>query len=148
MSPGEDQTHHFAARAGFDDFKNNVGIYQGGRSTSYYEDETGDFKELGTRAQTVAFHILSTVTVNTSGPFLDPRSKSRIGNYPAISKESRLLQILHELAHLVHGADGNPLIVPDYNRADPNDSRLSIANTEQVKKACEKEIEAASKEKW
>ncbi|MBV6497203.1 MAG: hypothetical protein JFAIHJKO_02340 [Pyrinomonadaceae bacterium] len=41
-----------------------------------------------------------------------------------------------------------PLIVPDYNRADPNDSRLSIANTEQVKKACEKEIEAASKEKW
>lgn len=51
-------------------------------------------------------------------------------------------------AHLVHGADGNPLIVPDYNRADPNDSRLSIANTEQVKKACEKEIEAASKEKW
>ena len=109
------------------------------------DDKTGIRQEdFEANVQTPAgrFRRWKTVTVNTNGPFLNPRSTARIGNYPPGSRESRVTQILHEVAHKVPGAAGGGLI-PD----DGGNPKLSEQNTDEVLKHCRSEIEKIAKGK-
>jgi hypothetical protein len=53
---------------------------------------------------------------------------------------SQVLQVLHELAHVVLDANGHPLIA-----VDGGNSSLSERNTKAIKAACKTEIEASGK---
>ena len=88
----------------------------------------------------------NTATVNTDGPFYNTFYTSRqglplrpnIGEFKAGSIEAQVLQILHELAHLVYGTDAKPLIP-----YDGDNKNQSTANTDRVQDACKQQIRTA-----
>jgi RHS repeat-associated protein len=100
-----------------------IGIEQGGGATDVTNAQTG-----------ARYRQWKTVTVNTNGPFLSPRSTSRIGGYPPASRQSRALQLLHEIAHKVPKDSGG--LIPD----DGGKPDLSEKNTKEVLKHCKDEI--------
>jgi hypothetical protein len=86
--------------------------------------------------QVPGYRKFAKATVNGNGPFFNPRSTTTIGRYRPTSRESKVLQILHELAHMVLNSDGDPLILDD--GANKN---LSSSNTEKILEHCKKEID-------
>jgi len=74
---------------------------------------------------TTAYRLFSTVEINSLGPFANPQSRGKIGsqNVRPATLESRIAQILHEVAHLAY-KDYKPLI-----EDDKNDVAKSIANS-------------------
>ncbi len=85
----------------------------------------------------VRYRRWGTATVNTNGPFLNPRSTARIGGHSPGSRRSRALQILHEVAHKVPGKASDGGLIP----GDGTDGKLSEANTEEILKHCKSEID-------
>jgi len=108
--------------------------------TSIY-DENGNSYDIKS-GKPAAYIEYGRVIVNGQGPFLSKFGKARIGGYPDGSFQSQVLQILHELAHIVLDAKGHPLIKPDGSGSGVS----SEGNTEIVKKACKKEIEASKRQ--
>ena len=84
-----------------------------------------------------SYRLFDEATINSNGPFAmrvpPPSSTQRqmIGRFPAQSRQGRALTLLHELGHLLEGADGKWLL--------PNDGdsvSLSDRNTRIVEEHC------------
>ncbi len=88
-----------------------------------------------------AYRLFDRVSINANGPFYrGTASKSEptiphIGRFSPNSREVRVLMLLHELGHLIKGAEGNWLL-PD----DGNDTELSIANSQKIDDVCGDQI--------
>jgi len=99
-----------------------LGIIQSGRQT--------------THEQPTQYRTFQNAIINNDGPFFNHFSGTRIGGYDPGRNQSQVLQILHELAHLVFSG-GAPLIPDDSGptkKVDPD------ANTEKVLSHCKGEI--------
>lgn len=93
-----------------------------------------------------AYRLFDKVSINTNGPFYrrtifkSEPTIPRIGNFRPDSREIRVLILLHELGHLMKGAEGNWLL-PD----DGNDAQLSSANSHKINEVCGDEIRELGK---
>jgi hypothetical protein len=102
-----------------------VAVRMSGQYTNYHDHLTG-----------ASYRLFDVATINSSGPFFSRSpsslaSKTTIGRFPANTREGRALILLHELGHLVEGADGKWLL-PN----DGNDPAQSDRNTETVEAHC------------
>ncbi|MDQ3257652.1 MAG: hypothetical protein M3R15_27830 [Acidobacteriota bacterium] len=82
-----------------------------------------------------SYRLFEKVVVNSYGPFanLFDRGRTFAGSYPASSRRGRALMLLHELAHLMKGPDGEWLIPDDGGGRNP---MLSLRNTETIERVC------------
>jgi RHS repeat-associated protein len=85
------------------------------------------------------YRTFADIVVNATGPFFMAVNRLNIGDYRAYTDEARMLMILHELAHLVMGANGQYLIRNDDPKTTPGQS---AANTEIVQGHCKTEIDS------
>jgi hypothetical protein len=89
----------------------------------------------------VGYRLFTIATINTGGPFLKSKVFSAepyvppVGSFRPNTRQARVLILLHELAHLVKGRDGNWLI-PD----DGNAALLSKQNTTVIESECKAQI--------
>jgi hypothetical protein len=102
-----------------------VAIRMSGGYTVYHNQSTG-----------ASFRLFAEASINSSGPFFirnpSPQAvRLLVGRFPFPSKGARALTLLHELGHLVRGADGKWLL-PN----DGGDRRLSERNTSEVEGRC------------
>lgn len=93
-------------------------------------------------AQTnLSYRVFEKVSINKNGPFYRRRvSNSQpqipgVGSFPANTREVRALMLLHELGHLIKGANGEWLL-PD----DGSDQDLSVRNSRKVEEVCGEQI--------
>jgi hypothetical protein len=110
----------------------SIGIRMSGPFATFVDAEEGISYRLFTRAE-----------LNTAGPFrkakvfpADP-FVPRVGSFEPNTREARVLILLHELAHLIQGAERKWLI-PDDGRS-PQRSRQ---NTTAVEAKCGRQIRA------
>lgn len=102
---------------------------------------SGTFTYFGQTEKHGAYRLFEAATINTRGPFLKTKVFPAEPNVPPVggfrpnTREARVLMLLHELAHLVKGQDGNWL-VPD----DGDDPALSKHNTELIESQCRAQI--------
>ena len=89
----------------------------------------------------VRYRLFAAATINSRGPFLKAKVFAAephvppVGGFRPNTREARVLMLLHEVAHLVKGADGDWLI-PD----DGNAPALSRRNTALVESKCRAQI--------
>jgi hypothetical protein len=101
------------------------------------------------------------IRINTNGPFvrifgIGNAKLPKIGDYPAGFLRSRVVQILHEIGHLIFvdkfrfpsGSKQNGVMQMNYRVAllfptDGGNSELSMKNTTTVTNACRKQIDSA-----
>jgi hypothetical protein len=111
-----------------------IGIVMSGAVTSGADAESG-----------LTFRLFENAVINRQGPFFqsyNPKTHkffSKVGDYPANTREARAVMILHELGHLTRGASGQWLL--------PNDGgnlHQVIANTEAVLQQCNEQVKALS----
>jgi hypothetical protein len=93
----------------------------------------------------ISYRLFERVVINSEGPFYKRPAPSgnnafSCGIFPPNTREARVSMLLHELAHLIRGADGNWLIPNDGN--DPEKSRQ---NTATVEAKCVDQIKALEK---
>ena len=111
---------------------NSVGIIMSGPIISSTDAGTG-----------LTYRLFKKAQVNLTGPFFRSASNlsqtffHRIGRYPANTRKARVLMLLHELGHLVPGANGRWLL-PD----DADDHVQVYVNTNTVMTQCAKQFEA------
>ncbi len=91
-----------------------------------------------------SFRMFEKAEINMAGSFYRGNSPNGghvplVANYQPNTRKSRLTLLLHELGHLVRGAD-KKWVLSD----DGNDLSLSIKNTEHVIETCRDEIEAVT----
>jgi hypothetical protein len=92
-----------------------------------------------------AYRLFDAATINLRGPFLKAKVFAAdpyvppVGGFRPNTREARVLILLHELAHLLKGRDGNWL-VPD----DGGNPRLSKQNTELIESHCRAQIRSVS----
>ena len=98
----------------------------------------------GTDFQTgIHYRLFQQALVNLRGPFyqsINSRSQDffrKIGHYPANTREARVSMLLHELGHLLHGADGRWLL-PD----DGGNQAQIAANTAAIMDKCSEQIKS------
>jgi hypothetical protein len=102
---------------------------------------SGTFTYFGQTEKHGAYRLFDAVTINMRGPFLKAKvfpaepSVPPVGGFRPNTREARVLMLLHELAHLVKGQDGNWL-VPD----DGDDPALSKHNTDLIESQCRAQI--------
>jgi hypothetical protein len=112
--------------------QSNVGIIMSGQIISATDAGTG-----------LAYRLFKKAQVNLTGPFFrSANSQSQaffrsIGRYPANTRKARVLMLLHELGHLVPGADGRWLL-PD----DADDHVQVHINTDTVMARCAEQLES------
>jgi hypothetical protein len=99
-----------------------LGIQQSGPQTTYNTP--------------TEYRTFQNAVINNAGPFFNLLSKTRFGGYNPGSNQSQVLEILHELAHLVYGG-GAPLIPDD---SGPTKKVDSEQNTREILKHCKGEI--------
>ena len=110
----------------------NVGIIMSGPIISATDAGTG-----------LAYRLFKKAQVNLTGPFFRSTNSQAqtffrsIGRYPANTRKARVLMLLHELGHLVPGANGRWLL-PD----DADDHAQVYANTETVMARCGEQLES------
>lgn len=82
-----------------------------------------------------SYRLFEKVVVNSYGPFasISDRRRAFVGSYPASSRRGRVLMLLHELAHLMKGPNGEWLIPDDGGGRNP---MLSLRNTETIERVC------------
>jgi hypothetical protein len=98
---------------------------------------SGSFISLVEPQEGMPYRLFELAEINSFGAFY--RSKTfpaepfvpNVGSFRPNTKEARVLILLHELAHLIKGSDGNWLI-PD----DGNSPPLSRINTLTVESKC------------
>ncbi|HEV2763190.1 MAG TPA: hypothetical protein VGV38_09360, partial [Pyrinomonadaceae bacterium] len=107
---------------------NAVGVRMSGYVTVFQNNLTG-----------ARFRIFEKVSVNSSGPLsrIPSARKLWVGRFPAGTKPAWVLILLHELGHLVRGADDKPLLPND--GGDPDQSDL---NTRLVEARCDAQLNA------
>ena len=81
--------------------------------------------------------IFEKVRLNANGPFYRsrPNVEARVGSYRPNTREARVLIFLHEMGHVVRGADGKWLL-PN----DGTDESLSSRNSSTIESICGSEI--------
>jgi hypothetical protein len=89
-----------------------------------------------------AYRLFEHVTINSIGPLYVPPivaqgHRRSIGRFPSDTRAARALILLHELGHLVRGAQGGWLL-PN----DGHDAELSGQNTNTVESYCLKQLTA------
>jgi hypothetical protein len=101
----------------------------------------------GKRVLPQAYRKSETAIVNRNGPFFKHDSPAWIGDYRPISRESRVLQILHEVAHLVYKNNGlgSDNVIPD-DKGSGKEGQ-SVKNTQAIKDLCKTEIEKLPEKK-
>lgn len=88
-----------------------------------------------------SFRLFEKAEINRNGPFYKQKifpydlNIPSIGGFPPNTREVRALILLHELGHLLKGADGNWLL-PN----DGDDETQSLKNTELVVEKCKAQI--------
>ena len=91
----------------------------------------------------VSYRLFDKPTVNTNGSFYRRRSNpmrnvpADVGSFASGTRRARALILLHELGHLIEGADGAWLI-PD----DGFDVEKSTANTLRIEEVCRTQLKA------
>lgn len=88
-----------------------------------------------------SFRMFEKAEINMLGSFYRSNSPSEkrvplVGNYQPNTRKTRVALLLHELGHLVRGADKKWILSDDGNNVE-----LSIRNTEYVVDVCREEIE-------
>jgi hypothetical protein len=102
---------------------------------------SGHFTYFGRKEKQLGYRLFATATINSRGPFLKAKAFPAEPHVPPVgafrpnTREARVLMLLHEVAHLVRGEDGNWLI-PD----DGNAPALSRRNTALVESQCRAQI--------
>lgn len=92
-----------------------------------------------------SYRMFEKAEINVAGSFYRGNTPSSgrvplIADYQPNTRRSRVTLLLHELGHLVRGADRKWLLSDDGNNLD-----LSIKNTEQVVEVCRDEIESVTR---
>ena len=81
------------------------------------------------------FRLFESAAVNRNGPFFRASSGRTVfndcGSFPANTRGARAAMLLHELGHLMRGADNNWLL-PN----DGGDAELVARNTARIEKSC------------
>ncbi|MEO8433717.1 MAG: hypothetical protein ABI596_02395 [Pyrinomonadaceae bacterium] len=91
----------------------------------------------------ISYRLFKEAELNTAGPFYKSKTfpsepfVPKVGSFRPNTREARVLILLHELAHLVKGANGTWLI-PD----DGGNPQLSRQNTLTVESRCGQQIRA------
>ena len=102
---------------------------------------SGNFTYFGQTERHAGYRLFAAATINTAGPFFKAKVFPAepyvppVGSFLPNTREARVLMLLHELAHLVKGQNGNWLI-PD----DGNAPALSKRNTEVIESQCREQI--------
>ena len=102
---------------------------------------SGNFTYFDQTEKHAGYRLFAAATINTRGPFFKAKVfpaepfVPRVGSFEPNTREARVLMLLHELAHLVRGQDGNWLI-PD----DGNAPVLSKQNTALIESQCKVQI--------
>ncbi|MDQ1610719.1 MAG: hypothetical protein QOG00_650 [Pyrinomonadaceae bacterium] len=107
----------------------NVAIQMSGTTVLVHDNRTG-----------ASYRLFERVLVNSIGPlFVAPTlakaQRRAIGRFSSDTRAARALILLHELGHLVQGADGRWLL-PN----DGHDAQLSVQNTTTVESHCLKQL--------
>ena len=103
----------------------------------------GSFAYFTSAEKSVAYRVFPDVELNKVGPFYKSKAfpaepfVAHVGYFRPNTRGARILILLHELAHLIKGADGAWLI-PD----DGHSPELSRQNTFTVDSKCGKQIRA------
>jgi hypothetical protein len=108
----------------------NIGIRMSGAVTDGSDHETNK-----------RYRLFEKVTLNRDGSFYQRRlpyaasTPPRVGTFDPGTRQARMLTLLHELGHLVAGADGKWLL-PN----DGDDEVLSLENSIMIERVCGEEI--------
>jgi hypothetical protein len=114
--------------------QNEVGIIMSGATTTGKDFRTG-----------IGFRLFENVVINLKGPFFQSfnlkirKFFNNVGNYPANTREARIVMLLHELGHLLPGS-GPHWLLPD----DGGNFPQVIANTATVLNQCNEQIKSLS----
>jgi len=112
----------------------HIAVRMSGPTTMYRNAITG-----------FSFRMFEKAEINKAGSFYrgNAPSESRvpvIANFQPNTRKTRVALLLHELGHLVRGADRNWVLADD-----GHDLNLSTKNTEHVVRVCKDEIESATR---
>jgi hypothetical protein len=101
-----------------------VGIKMSGQYANVTNQRTG-----------ASFRLFEQALINSGGPFFRASQSGGlsvvVGSFPSHSREAKVLMLLHELAHLVRGKDGEWLIPNDGNKP-----AISYQNTRTIESHC------------
>ncbi|HYH86728.1 MAG TPA: hypothetical protein VEX60_14850 [Pyrinomonadaceae bacterium] len=98
---------------------------------------SGDYTNFHDAFTGASYRLFDEAAINSNGPFAArvpstlSAQRQTIGRFPAQTRQARALTLLHELGHLIKGADGKWLL-PN----DGYDAALSDRNTRTVEKHC------------
>jgi hypothetical protein len=102
---------------------------------------SGDVTNVTNHTTKRNYRLFDKVSLNTNGPFYRKRTSNaepsipRIGNFDPNTKEIRVLILLHELGHVIKGANGGWLL-PN----DGNDEGMSLRNSQKIQEVCGEQI--------
>ena len=112
-----------------------IGMRMSGATTNVHDAKTNK-----------KYRVFEKVSLNSNGPFYRKKAAlweptvPRVGTFAPSTKEARVLILLHELGHVVRGADGQWLL-PD----DGKDEGASRSNSYKIEDVCQNEIQGLSK---
>jgi hypothetical protein len=115
----------------------SIGVVMSGEYGNYSNARTG-----------LNFRVFKNAVLNSDGPFYRGSCfdfqlcLKSVGSFPATTRHARMLMILHEMAHLIRGADDKWLI-PD----DGGNAFQSALNTRLVEKNCHDAIKKTREQK-
>ena len=112
----------------------HIAVRMSGQTTMFRNAVTG-----------FSYRMFDKAELNMAGSFYRGNSVTGVhvppvANYQPNTRQTRLAVLLHELGHLVRGADKKWLLVDD-----GKDLGLSIRNTEHVVDVCREEIESVTR---
>jgi hypothetical protein len=130
--------NHFSQRLGKKALNDRtIGVVMSGEYGNYSNARTG-----------LNFRVFKSTVLNSDGPFYRSGCfgfqlcMKSVGSFAATSREARMLMVLHEIAHMIRGADDKWLI-PD----DGGDAAQSALNTRIVEKNCHDAIRKTPEQK-
>lgn len=107
---------------------------------------SGQYKTVITVATGNSYRLFEQAVVNANGPFYRHQgiswqpSMPNVGSFSPATNEARVLMLLHELAHLMKGPDGQWLIPDDGRELEKSDQ-----NTRVVERHCGEQIKGLEK---
>jgi len=112
----------------------SIAVRMSGTYTKFHDALTG-----------ASYRLFEEAMINSNGPFamrVPPpwSARKQIGRFAAETRQARALTLLHELGHLMQGADGKWLL-PN----DGDDAGLSDRNTRMVERHCARQLLALKK---
>jgi hypothetical protein len=124
------------------DTKTGIKMESSGEQPLKYRSDPVDYPNDGKGPITIqTYRVFPIGTVNSYGPFFNFQSRHRFGGYDAASRESRVAQVLHELAHMVLQRDENGNYKPLIPNDDSGDATSVINTTTILDAGCRNAIE-------